>query len=136
MSEDEKALGPGRGEISPEEREALKRRSEGLGRRLGEMQSRQNVERPAQQSAKGAAYGQAFKIAAELVAGLVFGGAVGWYLDKQFGTTPFLLIIFVVLGFTAGMLNVVRGARAAQAKAEPLQRSAPSVSDDDEEDDR
>jgi ATP synthase protein I len=132
MSENDKGSGPGRGEISPEEREALKRRSEGIGRRLDEVQSRQNVGRP-QNNVRGAAYGQAFKIAAELVAGIVVGGGIGWFLDQQFGTLPFLMVLFVVLGFAAGLLNVIRGAQQAQAKAEHLQRSAPSVTDDQDD---
>lgn len=125
----------GDGEISPADREALRQRSAGIGRRLDEVKTRRNVGRPSQ-SATGAAYGQAFKIAAELVAGLLFGGALGWFLDKQFDTMPVLLIIGVVVGFVAGMLNVIRGAREAQARAEPLQRSSPSVADDNEEDEK
>ena len=41
------------------------------------------------------------------------------------------LIVFVILGFAAGMLNVIRTAQQMQAEAEHLQRSAPSVPDDD-----
>ncbi|MBX9683512.1 MAG: AtpZ/AtpI family protein [Hyphomicrobium sp.] len=132
MSDQGDDLGPGHGQISPEERAALKQRSEGIGKRLDEVKSRQVAGRP-HDTARGAAYGQAFKIAAELIAGLVFGGAVGWFLDKQFGTLPFLLVLFVMLGFAAGLLNVIRGARQAQAAAEPLQRASPSVADDEDD---
>ncbi|MGL4396715.1 MAG: AtpZ/AtpI family protein [Hyphomicrobium sp.] len=133
MSAEDNGQGPGRGEISPSEREAFRRRSEGIGKRLDEVKTRQGAGRVAD-PARGAAYGQAFKIAAELVAGLVFGGVVGWFTDRYFGTLPLFLVLFVALGFAAGMLNVIRGARAAQAKAEPLQRASPSVKDDDDED--
>lgn len=129
MPEDKDGLG--RGQISPEEREAIRRRSEGLGKRLDQVKTRQGVDRP-EQVDRGAAYGQAVKIGAELVVGLAFGGAIGWFLDRQFGTLPVLLIVFVLLGFVAGMLNVVRSARKAQAEAEPLQRAASSVADDDD----
>jgi ATP synthase protein I len=131
MPEDEKGLGYG-GQISPEERAAIRRRSEGIGKRLDEVQSRYTAGQPTDHPARGAAYGQAIKIAAELVVGLAFGAAIGWFLDQQFGTTPLLLIIFVMLGFAAGLLNVVRGARRAQAQAEPLQRAARDVADDDD----
>lgn len=137
MSENDNGPGPRRGEISAEDRDMLKRRSEGIGKRLGEVQSRQNVGRRQQTSAvNGAAYGQAFKIAAELIAGVIFGGALGWFLDRQFGTLPLLLVVFVMVGFAAGMLNVIRGAKRAQAQAEPLQRASPSVSDTEDDDDR
>lgn len=133
MSDQGNDLGPGQGRISPEDRAALKQRSEGLGKRLDDVKSRQVAGRP-ENTARGAAYGQAFKIAAELIAGLVFGGAVGWFLDKQFGTMPVLLVLFVMLGFAAGLLNVIRGAKQAQAAAEPLQRGRPSIPDDNDDD--
>ena len=43
------------------------------------------------------------------------------------------MIVLVILGFAAGLLNVVRAAQKAQAENEPLQRAAPSVTDDDDE---
>lgn len=79
--------------------------------------------------------GQAFKIVVELVVGVVFGGLVGWALDRYLGTSgPWFLMVFLILGFAAGMLNVIRTARQMQAKSEKLQSSAPSVLDDDDED--
>jgi ATP synthase protein I len=125
---------PVTGHISQADREAMRQRSEGIGQRLGEVKARrETAARPAPE-ARGAAYGQAFRIAAELIAGLVFGGALGWFLDRQFDTLPLMLVLFVMIGFAAGLLNVIRGARAAQARAEPLQRSSPSVRDDDDDD--
>lgn len=80
--------------------------------------------------------GQAMKIAIELVVGIAVGGFIGKVLDDQFGSAPWLLILFLMLGFAAGLLNIVRIARRLQAEAEPLQRNAKAVPDDDEEDDR
>ena len=76
--------------------------------------------------------GQAMKIAIELVVGVAVGGFIGWFLDKQLGTKPWLLVVFIVLGFCAGMLNVIRTAQRMQAQAEPLQRAARSVADEEE----
>lgn len=120
-----------RGKLSSEDREAFKKRASDLSSRLAKVQAQRA---PHGDPSRGAAYGQAFKIAAELVAGLLFGGFLGWVLDRQFGTKPWLLILFIILGFAAGMLNVIRTAQKMQATAEPLQRSAPSLKDD--EDDR
>ena len=50
----------------------------------------------------------AFRVAGELVAALVVGVAIGWWLDRLLGTTPWLLVLFLVLGFAAGILNVWR----------------------------
>lgn len=134
MSDSDEDHGSGRGEISREDREALKARAAGIGSRLEQVKARRAPQLDS--AARGAAFGQAFKIAIELVVGVSFGGLVGWTLDRYFGSTPWLLVLFLVLGFTAGMLNVVRSARRMQAEAEPLQRAAPSVESDDEDEDR
>jgi ATP synthase protein I len=134
MSVSGKDRDPGRGELSPEDREAFRRRAAELGQRLDDVKERRAP--PSDDpGARGAAMGQAFKIAIDLVVGVGAGGFIGWTLDRQLGTGgPWFLVLFLVLGFAAGLLNVVRSARRMQARAEPMQRSAPSVTDD--EDDR
>jgi ATP synthase protein I len=133
MSGDGKGQSPGNGEISPEDREAIRKRSEELGQKLDALKAqRAKVERPAAQQRSQSDFGAAFKFAAELIVGVVVGGGLGWALDKQFGTAPWLMIVLVILGFAAGLLNVVRAAQEAQAKNEPLQKAAPSVKDDDD----
>ncbi len=62
-----------------------------------------------QASMQGMAKG--LKIASEFIAGIMVGGAIGYGIDRFFGTTPFGLIIFLMLGFAAGVLNVVRSAQ-------------------------
>jgi len=133
MSGDGNGQSPGHGEMSPEDREAIRKRSEELGQKLDALKSqRAKAERPATQGSRSGDFGAAFKFAAELVVGVVVGGGLGWALDRQFGTAPWLMIVLVILGFAAGLLNVVRAAQEAQAKNEPLQKAAPSVKDDDE----
>ncbi len=127
---------PGRGELSPEDREAFKRRADAIGKHLDEVQTRKAQRSPMssdEQRARGNALGQAFKISVELVAGVVVGGFIGWVLDRQLGTKPWLFIVFLMFGFAAGMLNTIRSARRMQAQSEPMQRKAPSVKDDDED---
>lgn len=133
-SDDEK---PARGEISPEEREAFKKRASDLGARLEQVKAEARAKRGPEPGdrARGAAMGQAMKIAIELVVGIAVGGFIGKVLDDQFGTAPWLLILFLMLGFAAGLLNIVRTARRLQAEAEPLQRNAKAAPDDEEEDD-
>lgn len=41
---------------------------------------------------------------------VVIGAAVGWYLDKSFGTAPWLFLVFFAIGVAAGILNVYRAA--------------------------
>lgn len=132
MSNNGKDHGSGRGEISREDREALRARAAGIGARLEQVKARHAP--PSDSAARGAAFGQAFKIAIELVVGVLFGGLIGWALDRYLGSAPWLLVLFLVLGFAAGMMNVIRTAKRMQAASEPLQRAAPSVEPDDEDD--
>lgn len=122
---------PGRGEITPEEREAFRRRAAELTEKLDSVKA----QRPpaVSQKARGAAYGQAMKIAVELVVGIAIGLFIGRLLDQQFGTAPVLMILLLLLGFAAGLANVIRSAKRMQAEAEPLQRAAKSVQDDEED---
>lgn len=126
---------PGRGELSPEERAAFKKRASDLGARLEQVKAEVDARRgpPPDDRARGAAFGQATKIAVELVVGIAVGGFIGRVLDSQLGTAPWLLIVFLVLGFAAGLMNVVRTARRMQAEAEPAQRAARPAPDDDDD---
>ena len=54
----------------------------------------------------GASFG--FKISTEIVAALIVGVGIGLIVDNYFGTKPFGLIIFFILGAFAGFLNVYR----------------------------
>lgn len=54
--------------------------------------------------------GKAWRLATEFVAGILVGGAIGWAVDSWFGTSPFGLIVFLMLGFAAGVLNALRSA--------------------------
>ena len=112
----------------------MKQRAAAIGKRLDDVASRKG---PARQNdaGRGRAFGDAFKIVGELVVGVVVGGGVGWFLDRQFHTMPWLLVLCLILGFAAGMSNVIRTARQMQAESEPLQRAAKSVTDDDDDDD-
>ncbi len=59
--------------------------------------------------------GMAFRLSADLVSAVVAGGGLGWALDWLFGTGPWLLLLFFFLGIAAGILNVIRTAKAMNA---------------------
>ena len=52
----------------------------------------------------------AFRISIELVSALGIGFGIGWLLDQLFGSQPWLMLIFVLFGGAAGILNVYRQA--------------------------
>ena len=55
-------------------------------------------------------YAKGFRLSSELVAGVVVGAGIGWLLDRWLGISPWGLIVFLLLGFVAGVLNVMRSA--------------------------
>ena len=83
-----------------------------LGDRLGD--ARRRHREPDVDEKRGTALGLAFRLATELVAGVVIGGGIGWFLDNWLGTMPAFLLVFLALGFAAGIMNVVRTARQMQ----------------------
>lgn len=88
-----------------------------LGRRSRELEAKLAAVRPARTedddksgSGSAAGYGQALKLSSEFIAGIVVGVGIGWLIDRVAGTSPWGLIIFLLLGFAAGVLNVLRSA--------------------------
>ncbi len=52
--------------------------------------------------------GIGMRVGVEMVSALVVAVAIGWALDRWFGTRPIFLAVFVLLGGAAGVLNVWR----------------------------
>jgi ATP synthase protein I len=96
--------------MTPEERAEFEGRISELGERLDKVKAQRRAEAEADLDAemrgRGMAYGM--RMAAELVAAVIVGGAIGYGLDRWLGSTPWLFLLFFVLGFAAGVLNVVR----------------------------
>lgn len=55
-----------------------------------------------------------------LVSGVVIGGAMGFFLDNWLNTSPWLLFIFIVFGFIAGIKNAFYYMKKAGIKLESL----------------
>ncbi|MDT1061490.1 AtpZ/AtpI family protein [Paracoccus sp. CPCC 101403] len=52
----------------------------------------------------------AWRMVTELVAGLGIGFGIGFGLDTLFGTTPILMVVFVLIGLAAGIKTMLRTA--------------------------
>ena len=76
-------------------------------RRLREREGSGRAE-PNRGGASSAGLGMAMRIGVELVAALMIGVGIGWGLDYLLGTSPWLLLVFFLLGSAAGMLNIYR----------------------------
>jgi len=99
--------------MAPEDREAIRRRSDEIGRRLDEARHRKDGPETGPKAGgspdRGRAMGRAFRVSAELIGGIVVGSAIGWFLDGWLGNQkPWFFILFFLLGAAAGILNVVR----------------------------
>ncbi len=79
-----------------------------LDARLRKAKQARRSETPEQ--APTANLGLALRVGVEMVAAAAVGGGLGWLLDQWLGTRPWLLVVFLVLGFAAGMLNAYRAA--------------------------
>ncbi len=83
---------------------------------------------------KSSGWAEATKIASEFVAGIVVGVGLGLIFDRVFGTSPLGLVVFLVLGFAAGVLNVLRtqgvvadaGAKLRSERSKPVGEDAKS----------
>ena len=56
----------------------------------------------------------AWRMVIELVAGIAIGFGIGYGLDRLFGTLPVFLILFIGLGFVAGVRTMMRTAQEVQ----------------------
>ncbi|MBN9031182.1 MAG: F0F1 ATP synthase assembly protein [Rhizobiales bacterium 63-7] len=79
----------------------------------------QGSERRAEESRKG--YAMAMKLSSEFIAAIVVGAILGYLFDHFVGTAPWGMIILLLLGFCAGVLNVLRSAGLV-AKPHPSDR--------------
>ncbi len=96
---------------TPSDEAALSARLKRLGERLGQTTRRPVDKSPgASSTADPSAMARGFRLSTELVAGVLVGAALGWLLDRWLGISPWGLIVFLLLGFTAGVLNVMRAA--------------------------
>jgi ATP synthase protein I len=93
--------------MATDREDSLEERSKSLGARLEQArQSDEGTTKSDDVSRKG--YSQALKISSEFISAIVVGGLIGYLLDYFLPTRPWGLIVFVLLGFCAGVLNVLR----------------------------
>ena len=114
MTMSDKARGGKEPDMPDTEEAALSARLRSLGDRLGSQRPNDSTDiardRP-RPDASGLARG--FRLCSELVAGVLVGAVIGWAIDRTLGVSPWGMIIFLLSGFAAGVLNVVRAAGIA-----------------------
>jgi ATP synthase protein I len=94
----------------PDDEAALSARLKRLGTRLAHAHRPPENGSGPRQTADPSAIARGFRLSTELVAGVLVGAGLGWLLDRWLGISPWGLIVFLLLGFAAGVLNVMRAA--------------------------
>jgi ATP synthase protein I len=85
-------------------------------RRLGERLEPATAEQGAKEAGSGGdpgGLGKAMRISTEFVAGVIAGAFLGWVVDRLLGTSPWGMIVLLMLGFGAGVMNMMRAAGMA-----------------------
>src|SRR5271155_6139033 len=91
----------------------LQRLGEGLGQARGRAGPKSSDGPGGDRAATASGYARGFRLSSELVAGVLVGAGLGWLIDRVLGVAPWGLIVFLLLGFVAGVLNVMRSAGVA-----------------------
>ena len=104
------------------EEAALSARLQRLGQQLDQVKSSKPLDPAAPRpQADTSAMARGLRLSTELVAGVIVGAGIGWLLDRWLGISPWGFIVFLLLGFTAGLLNVMRAVGLAQQRQVPKQ---------------
>ena len=104
----------------PDDEAALSARLQRLGDRIADANRHPENVDESRQSADASAYASGFRMSTELVAGVIVAAGIGWLLDRWLGISPWGLIVFLLLGFAAGVLNVMRAAGVVREQSDRL----------------
>jgi ATP synthase protein I len=82
-------------------------------KRLGERLEQADPGRPDASSVSvtdHSGFARGFRLSSELIVGVLVGAGLGWLFDRWLGTVPWGMFVFALIGFAAGVLNVMRQA--------------------------
>jgi ATP synthase protein I len=97
---------------------------DGDRRRIDELDARLKAARGAvEKPSQGSGMSQrqtnvAYRVLADMIAGLLIGGFLGYWLDRWWGSHPYMLVAMIILGFAGGMNNAWRAIREYARDAE------------------
>lgn len=77
-----------------------------INQRLGRNIDQEVKERSRKRNSQGMAL--ALRMASEFVSAILVGATIGYGIDWMLGSTPWVMIVFLLLGFVAGVINVMR----------------------------
>jgi ATP synthase protein I len=88
-----------------------------LNERIGKAQAEIDARNRPAGLTTGKGVGLGFKMASDFTAAVIVGLVLGWGVDALFHTSPWGLLACLLLGFVAGVRNIVVAATAANREA-------------------
>ena len=104
-----------------------------LEARIARAQARSPAQAAAEQRRQSDMSGlsRGFRLASEFAAAIIVGAGLGYLIDSFLPTRPWAMVVLLLLGFAAGVLNVVRATKEMNA-ATAVPADTPALRDDDE----
>jgi ATP synthase protein I len=88
---------------------SLETRSDELAKKLQAIKDRKVISEAVSEGAKtGKGYAEAMRYTTDFVSGPIVGAILGYAIDKLFNSSPWGLLIMLLLGFAAGVLNIYK----------------------------
>ena len=84
---------------------------ENLSSKIDAFKKKQEMRKDVQRPSSGSAMSKGFQFCVEFLSAVFVSIAIGFFLDKFFHTGPVFLVILVIFGLAAGVLNVYRFAK-------------------------
>jgi ATP synthase protein I len=85
-----------------------------LNERIAKAQAELDAQaRPSTKESMGKGMGLGFRMAADFVAAVIVGAVLGFGIDALLHSSPWGLIVCLILGFITGVWNVVRVAQSS-----------------------
>jgi len=105
-----------------------------LEARIARAQARSPAQAEAEQRRQSDMSGlsRGFRLASEFAAAIIVGAGLGYLIDMVLPTRPWAMVVLLLLGFAAGVLNVVRASKEMNA-ATAVPADTPALRDDDDD---
>lgn len=116
---------------SPEkDDDALQARLRLLDSKLDALKVGEEAESVRRNKSSTAGFANAMRLSSEFIVAILIGAAIGYMIDYFAGTSPWAMIVFFLLGFAAGVVNVLRLAGTiSRPSLEEDKASEPSETD-------
>ena len=123
-----------RDEKRPDTGSAAGKATADLGARIARARGQRAANAATEQTRTGdmSGMGRGFRLASEFVAAILVGAGLGYIIDMFLPTRPWATVVLLLLGFAAGVLNVVRATRELNADT-AVPSDTPALRDDEDD---